>query len=39
MHQLRRGTPVKQVAQWMGLSNVAALALHRKVLIVPADVA
>lgn len=39
MRQLRRGTPAEQVAQWMGLSDVAALARHRRVLIAPADVA
>lgn len=39
MRQLRRGTPAEQVAQWMGLSDVAALARHRRVLVAPADVA
>lgn len=38
LRQLRRGTPAEQVAQWMGLSDVAALARHRKVLMAPAAV-
>ena len=36
---LRRGTSAEQVAQWLGLSDVAALARYRQVLLsVPADV-
>lgn len=38
LRQLRRGTPAEQVAQWMGLSDVAALARHRRVLTAPAVV-
>lgn len=39
LRQLRRGTSAEQVAQWLGLSDVAALARYRQVLLsVPADV-
>ncbi len=38
LRQLRRGTSADQVAQWMGLSDAAALARYRKVLLAPADV-
>jgi integrase len=38
LRQLRRGTPAEQVAQWMGLSDTAALARYRQVLLAPADV-
>ena len=38
LRQLRRGTAPQQVAQWLGLSDVAALARYRMVLIAPAEV-
>lgn len=38
LRQLRRGTAPEQVAQWMGLSDVAALARYRRVLIAVVDV-
>ncbi len=38
LRQLRRGTPPEQVAQWMGLSDTAALARHRQVLFTPVEV-
>lgn len=36
LRQLRRGTTADQVAQWMGLADVAALARYRRVLLAPA---
>ncbi len=38
LRQLRRGSAPEDVAQWMGLSNVAALARYQRVLVAPADV-
>lgn len=38
LRQLRRGTAPEQVAQWLGLSDVAALARYRRVLVAPVDV-
>jgi site-specific recombinase XerD len=38
LRQLRRGTAPEQVAQWLGLSDVAALARYRRVLIAPTEV-
>jgi len=38
LRQLRRGTPPEQVAQWMGLSEVTALARYRRVVMGPVDV-
>ncbi len=38
LRQLRRGTDPEQVAQWMGLRDVAALARYRRVLVAVADV-
>jgi len=38
LRQLRRGSSADQVAQWMGLSDAAALARYRKVLLAPAAV-
>jgi site-specific recombinase XerD len=38
LRQLRRGTEPEQVAEWLGLSDAAALARYRKVLVAPVDV-
>ena len=38
LRQLRRGTAPEEVAQWLGLSDVAALARYRRVLVAPVDV-
>jgi site-specific recombinase XerD len=38
LRQLRRGSAPQDVAQWMGLSNVAALSRYQRVLLAPADV-
>ncbi len=38
LRQLRRGSAPEDVAQWLGLSNVAALARYQRVLVAPADV-
>jgi integrase len=38
LRQLRRGTPPEQVAQWMGLTDSAALARYRQVLLAPVEV-
>jgi site-specific recombinase XerD len=38
LRQLRRGTSPQDVAQWLGLSNVAALARYQRVLVAPVDV-
>jgi integrase len=38
LRQLRRGSAPQDVAQWMGLSHVAALARYQRVLLAPADV-
>lgn len=35
LRQLRRGTSADQVAQWMGLSDAAALSRYRRVLVAP----
>jgi site-specific recombinase XerD len=38
LRQLRRGATPEDVAQWLGLSDVAALARYRRVLPAPATV-
>ena len=38
LRQLRRGSAPEQLARWMGLADVAALARYRRVLIEPAAV-
>ena len=38
LRQLRRGTPPERVAQWLGLSDVAALAPYTRLLIAPVEV-
>ena len=38
LRQLKRGTAPERVAEWMGLSDTAALARYRRVLLTPADV-
>ena len=38
LRQLRRGTAPEQVARWLGLSDIAALARYRRVLLAPAEV-
>lgn len=38
LRQLKRGTAPERVAEWMGLSDPAALARYRRVLMTPADV-
>ncbi len=38
LRQLRRGTSADQVAQWMGLKDVLALARYRRVLLAPKEV-
>ena len=37
LRQLKRGTPPERVAEWMGLSDTAALARHRRVLMTPPE--
>ena len=39
LRQLRKGATPEQVAQWLGYSDVSALARHRRVLIGPVEVA
>lgn len=38
LRQLKRGTAPERVAEWMGLSDAAALGRYRRVLLAPADV-
>ena len=38
LRQLKRGTPPERVAEWMGLSDTAALARYRRVLMTPPEV-
>jgi site-specific recombinase XerD len=37
LRQLKRGTPPERVAEWMGLSDTAALARYRRVLMTPPE--
>ena len=37
LRQLKRGTAPERVAEWMGLSDTAALARYRRVLMAPPD--
>ena len=38
LRQLKRGTPPERVAEWMGLSDTAALARYRRVLMTPPEI-